>query len=270
MIFSMEGREVLAGGVANAGQVVREGDVVVRPSSAHSGSVHSFLRALRAVGFAGAPEPVGVEGDRERLRFIPGDVPVPPYPEWAQSDASLSSVARLLRRFHEASRLVEVDPEWTWDSEMADGGPRLQGAVVCHNDVCLENVVFRHGEAVALLDFDFAAPGDPLQDVAKFARMCVPVDDPTGAARDGWRDLDVGSRLRLVADAYGLDAPQRKDMIEALDGVIRRGGQFVRRQLDAGHPGFVEMVDRMGGMARFDTRRSWFTANKERLSRAMD
>ena len=49
---------------------------------------------------------------------------------------------------------------------MADpeGGP-----VVCHNDVCLENVVFRNGEAVALLDFDFAAPGRPVYDLACFA-----------------------------------------------------------------------------------------------------
>jgi thiamine kinase-like enzyme len=49
--------------------------------------------------------------------------------------------------------------------------------VICHNDVCLENVVFRGGLAVALLDFDFAAPGRPTFDSAAFARMCVPVDD---------------------------------------------------------------------------------------------
>ena len=29
---------------------------------------------------------------------------------------------------------------------------------MCHNDVCPENVVFRDGIAVALLDFEFAAP----------------------------------------------------------------------------------------------------------------
>lgn len=31
-------------------------------------------------------------------------------------------------------------------------------ALIGHNDVCLENIVFRQGVAVALLDFDFAAP----------------------------------------------------------------------------------------------------------------
>jgi Phosphotransferase enzyme family len=269
MIVPMDDSEILVGGVANAGRVVREGGDVVRPSSPHSASVHSFLRAVRATGFDGVPEPVSVHEGRERLRFIPGDVPVPPYPGWAQSDASLGSVAGLLRRFHEASVLVPVDPGWSWDTDMAEHGHRPPGRVVCHNDVCLENVVFRDGVAVALLDFDFAAPGEPVWDVAKLARMCVPVDDPAGAARDGWRDLDVASRLRLVADAYGLDAPEREDLMASLDAIIARGGQFVRRQLDAGHPGFIEMVDRMGGMARFDIRRSWFDANKARLRQAL-
>ena len=48
--------------------------------------------------------PLGIDHDgRERLEFIDGDVPVPPYPAWAQTDAELESVAVLLRRFHDAS-----------------------------------------------------------------------------------------------------------------------------------------------------------------------
>ena len=87
---------------------------------------------------------------------------------------------------------------------MADpeGGP-----VVCHNDVCLENVVFRDGEAVALLDFDFAAPGRPVYDLACFARMCVPIDDDENRARFGWHgdDLprDCGGRRYLRARRRG-------------------------------------------------------------------
>ena len=41
--------------------------------------------------------------------------------------------------------------------------------------------MFRRGEAVALLDFDFASPGRRTYDLANFARMCVPTDDDTGA-----------------------------------------------------------------------------------------
>ena len=67
-------------------------------------SIHRYLGALRRSGFTGASEPVGIDADgRERLRFIPGDVAIPPYPSWVQADSALGSVARLLRRLHDAS-----------------------------------------------------------------------------------------------------------------------------------------------------------------------
>src|ERR1700680_4051081 len=85
-----------------------------------------------------------------------GGVPVPPDPKWSATDAALGTIRRLMSRFHRAARPFAPSASTTWSDEMADpeGGP-----VICHNDVCLENVVFRDGEAVALLDFDFAAPG---------------------------------------------------------------------------------------------------------------
>lgn len=42
--------------------------------------------------------------------------------------------------------------------------------MLCHNDVCPENVVFRDGRAAALIDFDLAAPGRALWDIAMTAR----------------------------------------------------------------------------------------------------
>ena len=71
----MEDREILHGGVANAGEVMRVGDHVLRPSNLHSPSIHRILAALAEAGFAGASVPVGIDPDgRERLVFIPGDV----------------------------------------------------------------------------------------------------------------------------------------------------------------------------------------------------
>jgi hypothetical protein len=170
----VDGEELLHGGVANAGAVVRVGSHVLRPSNEHSGSILAFLSRLEAVGFDAAPSPIGIEADgRERLRFIHGDVAVPPYPKWAQSDDALASVTTLIRELHDAGERIDHS-DLTWSSEMADPAG---GAVICHNDVCLENIVFQDGIAVRLLDFEFCAPGRPVFDVAQFARMCVPVDD---------------------------------------------------------------------------------------------
>ena len=202
---------------------------------------------------------------RERLEFIDGDVPLPPYPEWARSDEALASVALLMRGMHGASTAIDLTAG-PWSEEMADphGGP-----VLCHNDVCLENVVFRNGRAIALLDFDFAAPGRRVFDVASFARMCVPVDDETNASRLGWPAQDLPSRLRLVADAYGLEAVDRLDLLEILGRAIETGGEFVRRRVEAGAPGFVKMWEEMGGAERFDRRRRWWSGERPNFEAAI-
>ena len=154
----------------------------------------------------------------------------------------------------------------SWSSEMSDpeGGP-----VICHNDVCLENVVFRDGRAVALLDFDFAAPGRRTFDLAAFARMCVPVDDEVSSARLGWESADRAGRLRLVCDTYGLDASARMDVLESLSGAIAHGGEFNRRHAEAGEPGFVQMWNEMGGMERFDRRRRWWAERRQEFEAAL-
>jgi Phosphotransferase enzyme family len=269
--------EVLAGGVANAGAVIRSGQHVLRPANPHSASIHRLLAHLRATGFDGASEPVGIDPDgRERLVFIEGVVPVPPYAHWAQTDTALASIAGLMRRLHEAA-LGFDGAGATWSTEMADPhlgsgtGPTSEGGlVVCHNDVCLENVVFRDGAAVGLLDFDFAAPGRPSYDVAQMTRMCTPVDDPLDADRLGWRpDAAAPERVRLVADAYGLGAAGRRELLDALDGSIAHGGEFVRRRVEAGEAAFVAMWESMGGMARFDRRREWWAGVRHGFAAAL-
>ena len=258
--------QVLAGGVANAGAVVRVGTHVLRPANPHTASIHRFLRGLRAVGFDGASLPVGVDPDgRERLEHLDGDVALPPYPEWAQTDEALASTARLLRRCHDAARQVEVAGS-TWSGDMADprGGP-----IIVHNDVCLENVVFRHGQAVGLLDWDFAAPGRPVHDLGQMARMCVPIDDDVNAARLGWAPASRSARLRLVADAHGLDIDGRVELLEVLDHSMATGGEFVRRRVEAGDDAFAAMWDDMGGMARYDRRRAWWDERRPEFAAAL-
>ncbi len=244
----------LDGGIANAGQVVLVGPHVLRPSSPHSGSIHAFLRAVRHAGFEGASLPVGIDEDgRERLVFIDGEVPVAPYPDWSQSDSALASIARLLRGLHDAAR--GFDPQGlTWDGGLADPAG---GTLVCHNDVEVSNVVFRDGIAVALLDFEFAAPGRPIYDLAQLARLCVPIEDDFDQARTGWRPADRPARLRLVADAYGLGRDGRSALVIAMDDAIGRIEAAARHSVDAGDPNAVAAAKRTGGMDKYDRRRRW-------------
>ncbi len=261
--------EVLLGGVANSGSVFRRSDTVVRPSSPFSETIHAYLRALRSTGFTGAPHPVAIEGDQEVFEFIEGDVAIPPYPSWARDDSALASVAELLREFHNASKLIsEPFTNSAWND--AFGPWPTPGTVVCHFDVCLENVVFKDGKAIALLDFDFAAPGDPIDDLASFARMCIPLDDSIRLEQLGWEPMDICRRLRLVVNAYGLDVAARSQFVDRLDDSIRRAEIFVRTRVERGEPNFVAMWESFGRDERFHRRRRWFEENRAALHTAIN
>jgi hypothetical protein len=146
----------LAGGTANRGLVVRVGDTVRRPVQPHSAATHDLLGHLERVRFDGAPRFLGIdEQGREILSYLAGVAPIAPYPGWAHEDDVLASVARLLRAYHDA--VESYDPgDRDWATRIPAGyGPLL----VSHNDPNLDNVVFRDGEAVGLIDFDLAAPG---------------------------------------------------------------------------------------------------------------
>ncbi len=237
----------------------------MRPSSPQTPRIHALLRHVRANGFDGVPEPVGVDPDgRERLVYVDGQVALPPYPAWSQTDDALSSVASLLRRYHDAATGFDWPDDGGWHTDMAapDGGP-----IVCHNDVCLDNVVFRDGEAYALLDFEFAAPGSAVFDLAALASMCVPVDPDSSVF--GWVPNDIGARLRVVADAYGLDAAGRAELLGQIAGRVRRGGEFLAARVAAGEQAFIDLWEAGGGMARFDRRRAWFAVERDRLAAAL-
>ncbi|WP_333771666.1 phosphotransferase enzyme family protein [Streptomyces sp. IBSBF 2435] len=259
--------EQLAGGMANAGAVYRRGGLVDRPASRNAAGVHAYLAALRDRGFDGAPVGAGLDGDgREQLTYVEGEVALPPFPAWAMTDDALVSVGRLLRRLHDAGAGVDIDPGAHWDRELADpaGGP-----VLCHNDVCPENVVFRGGRAVALIDFDLAAPGRPLWDVAMTARYWVPMLDPASATARYPCGLDQLGRLRLLADAYGLTPAERAELPAVIEQATAAGRAFVERRVADGDPGYVEAVARRGGWARWDRMQEWLVAHRNAYAAAL-
>jgi Ser/Thr protein kinase RdoA (MazF antagonist) len=237
---------------------------VRRPAPANAPAIHEFLRDLRAAGFAGAPLPRRLSAEGwEELEFVQGDVPVSPHPWWSMSDAALASVGRLLRQYHEAAARVPVDRSAPWPAALADpeGGP-----LVCHDDVCFPNVVFRDRSAAALIDFDFAAPGRPVWDLAMTARYWVPLRDPESAAVSGLDHLDPFRRLRVLVDAYGLDAAARGGLVPVLEDATAVCRAFVAERVAAGAAGFVAAFEAHGRWERWDRLQAWLVANRSRFT----
>jgi hypothetical protein len=248
--------------MANPGAVVRRGDSVIRPAPPSVAALHRFLVQLRQAGFDGAPVPTGpVVDGREQLEFLVGEVPLFPEPEWAFEESVLASVGALLRRFHDVAATITVDPAASWSTELADprGGPLL-----CHNDVCHSNTVFRDGDAWAIIDWDFAAPGRPSWDLAMTAWYWVPMrPDEKG---DG---LDRVRRMRLLADAYQLTADDRAGFMDVMEEAVGVCRTFGANRVAAGEQPFIESLARNGGWDRWDRIQSWLATNHDRFTDAL-
>ncbi|MFD5725738.1 phosphotransferase [Streptomyces sp. NPDC058368] len=262
-----DGEEPLLGGMANAGAVFRRGELVERPAPRHARELHAHLRVLKEHGFDAAPTPVDLTADgRERLTFIPGDVALPPFPDWAMTPSALASVGRLLRRLHEAGAAVPADTRAAWPTDLADPEG---GTLVCHNDMCPDNVVFRDGRAAALIDFDLAAPGRALWDVAMTARYWAPMLDPESAAALYPAGLDPVARLPILADGYGLPAGERA----GLPGVIEQATEvcraFVARRVADGDPVYVRALAERGGWERWDRVQTWLVDHRRTFTAAL-
>lgn len=235
--MSTEPEVPLAGGMGSGGAVVRVGDTVRRPVRPHSAAVAAFLRHLEAVGFEGAPRHLGQdEQGREVLTFIEGDVGVPPFPAWVADEGILLGVARLQRALHQAAASFVAPPDAAWDRpNLPATGP---GAVVCHNDLCVENVVVRDGRVVAFIDFDFAAPSDPLLDIAIAARHWVPMRDPLDVDPD-LRDIDQVARFLAFCAEHELDRAQRQAVVAHLGAFLDRALVSMRTRAESGQVAYI-------------------------------
>ncbi|WP_243633424.1 phosphotransferase [Paenibacillus xerothermodurans] len=149
---------------------------------------------------------------REILTFIPGEVPGNDYPElepYLWSDETLVGLARLLRRFHDATKGFTLMTEGRWQLTYPDDE---EHEVICHNDAALYNVVFQKGAPVALIDFDMAGPGPRMWDIAYTLYTTVPLasfapDYSSGTTVAYCADLHAAERCRrihLFFQSYGI------------------------------------------------------------------
>lgn len=219
----MPEEEPLSGG--NTTIVVRIGDTVRRPVGPWTPAVHDLLKHLTSVGFSGSPRVLGIdEADREILEFVAGDVgtlsATQPLPAWFRAPESCWSIGRWIRDFQAAQASFVVDPTKPW--RRAGGTSLLPDQVIVHHDVSPYNTVRRHDDSLVVLDWDFARPGDPIEDLAWAAWRWVPL-----MAGRRWHsaygiraDEDVWQRqernLAALLDGYGPSKRQRRLLADAI------------------------------------------------------
>ncbi|BAZ13882.1 hypothetical protein NIES4071_57220 [Calothrix sp. NIES-4071] len=172
---------LLTGGKTNLGSIVRIENTVRRPLNSNSTFVHKFLQYLENINFDASPRFLGIdEQGREIITFIEGHVPsnLEYY-----SNEQLVAAALIIRRFHDATQGCEL---------------ALNEEVICHNDLSPCNFVFIDGIPTSIIDFDMAAPGTRIFDLAYAAWLWLDIGNEEISADDQKR------RLVVFAEAYGI------------------------------------------------------------------
>ena len=212
-------------------------DTVRRTPPANLDFVAALLRHLAEVDADLAPRHLGTDAlGRQVLSHLDGRVPWRDREDPAFfADPALVRLAELIRRLHDACA----------------GSPLAGDAeTVCHRDLSPKNTVYRDSPAgplpVAFLDWDLAAPGRRIEDVAFAAWHWAPL----GPDAD---PVELGRRCRVLCDAYG-PLPRRR---------AGRGGAGPARRHLARHRG--RRGARRGGDAAAAGRRR--TADDPRLAR---
>jgi hypothetical protein len=164
--------------------IVRIRDTVRRPVRPFTATIQAYLAHLHQAGFTAAPVPLGIdEQGREMLSFVPGDIPREPLPAETAGENVLVALAQLIHRLHDAA----------------------QGRV----------------PRTVLIDFDLARPTTRLYDIANALYWWVPLLDPRERA-PAFTDLDASHRVAIFADADGMTAQQRKELVPLATRMVHR------------------------------------------------
>ncbi|MEU0240914.1 phosphotransferase [Nocardiopsis sp. NPDC006198] len=216
------------------------GRSVHRPDHPAREFERALLDHLHDRGWRGAPRQYGHD-HRGRLvyDFLPGRAvhhraPLPRH--------YIARAARLTREFHDLT-----------------AGTALAGdqEVVCHNDLDPRNTIDLDGVPYAFVDWELAAPGRRVHDVA---HLCWQF------ARLGPGAVGAGARIRLVCDSYGL--AERGDVVETVLWWQDRCRRGILDLAAKGDPKMRHFRDR-GVVEEVREAREWTAGHRAELEAAL-
>ena len=253
---------VIEDGATDKGSVTtvrRIGDTIRRPVGEWTPAVHALLTHLESMGFTRAPRVLGIEGDDEVLSLLRGEPAFSPWPSVLRSAAGVGELASWLREYHDAVRDFQPPADARWQGRTDEWRP---GMIIRHGDLGPWNSIW-HGERLAgFIDWDFAAPGHPLDDLAQLAWYAVPlrpVEQQRRAPVDG---KDLRGRLTALCDAYGADPDAVLDALAALQS---REASRIERLGGRGEEPWATFLAR-GDAVEMVAEQAWLRAERAVLS----
>ncbi|MDQ0208677.1 phosphotransferase [Alkalicoccobacillus murimartini] len=241
---SHDGKEEWLDG-GNMSNVYRSGETVRRDLKTDSKRVHLLLKHLERKGFDYAPKFIGIdENNREIVTFIEGEAGNYPLKEYMWSNESLKEIAKMLRHYHDSVSDFPLLNEW----KPMEGTPG-EKEVVCHNDFAMYNIIFNKQHPVGIIDFDVAAPGPRLWDIAYTLYTCVPLSRLSYTEKGEIVYYEQSSdstirkeRITLFFEAYGMKDLD-KDFLEMVLLRIECLCTYMIKKASEGDAAFQKMID---------------------------
>ena len=219
----------LAGGRLTPG-IVRVGNTVRRPAKGNAAFVHDLLLFLEDQRFPFAPRFFGTdEQGRDILSYLEGEAW--PASGSGLSDELLEKAARAIRRYHDV----------TAGSRLSQGHE-----IVAHHELGPHNTIFQGGHLVGFIDWDDAAPGTRLRDLANAIYNYVDVSHWANQTA-----YEQARRIRLMCVAYGWD-----DLIAIVNDFEADLQQALRNH---------EQADRAGAIKIFAKEVDWMRQRAQEL-----
>ncbi|HYP21433.1 MAG TPA: phosphotransferase [Chloroflexia bacterium] len=222
--------------------IQRVGDTIRRPMGRWTPVVHALLRHLEAVGFTGAPRVLGVdEQGREILSFLRGSAAMRPWPAILREEQGLVSLGRWLRDYHEAVRGFVPASNADWYVPDLHWQP---GQIVRHGDLGPWNTIWLEDRLVGVIDWDFAEPGESIDDIAQVAWYAVPLRPEEQCRMAGFEQApDLQARLWALCDTCGVTPAAVLDALANLQVTELRRTTYLGQRGVAPWAGFLERGD---------------------------
>jgi len=146
----------------------------------------------------------------------------------------------MVRAFHDATAGWSPPPTARWKTDGAADQREATGDwVVCHNDLAPWNTTFTEGQPVAFIDWDLAAPGPRMWDIAFAAWHFTPLYETDQWPTDPF--VPRGQRVRLLADAYGLESAARIALPAVVLARMEHTWKVFHDQARAGDPAYQRL-----------------------------